>query len=82
MLIRPGTRFTLSELFRAWGEPLTPHRLAGFAAPAGGRVRLYVDGRPHPGPVGSLVLARHAEVVLEVGPYVPPHPAYTFPPGA
>jgi hypothetical protein len=28
-----------------------------------------------------VVLARHAEIVLEVGPHVPPHPAYHFPPG-
>jgi len=26
-------------------------------------------------------LARHSEIVLEVGPYVPPHRSYTFPPG-
>jgi len=25
-------------------------------------------------------LTAHAEVVLEVGPYVPPHRSYTFPP--
>ncbi len=82
VLIRAGTRVTLADVFRSWGEPLTAERLAGFSAPAGSTVRLYVNGRPHPGPVGSLVLTRHAEVVLEVGPYVPPHPAYTFPPGS
>jgi len=27
------------------------------------------------------VLRRHAEIVLEIGPYVPPHARYTFPPG-
>jgi len=26
-------------------------------------------------------LTRHAEIVLEVGPHVPPHSSYMFPPG-
>jgi hypothetical protein len=26
-------------------------------------------------------LTPHAEIVLEVGPHVPPHASYTFPPG-
>jgi hypothetical protein len=27
-------------------------------------------------------LTPHAEIVLEVGPQVPPHTTYTFPPGS
>jgi hypothetical protein len=30
---------------------------------------------------GAVRLLRHAEIVLEVGPPVPPHAVYTFPPG-
>jgi hypothetical protein len=26
-------------------------------------------------------LSEHAEIVIEVGPYVPPHPSYSFPAG-
>ncbi|WP_249009806.1 hypothetical protein [Conexibacter sp. DBS9H8] len=69
---RPGA--TLADLFRAWGEPLTATRMASFRGP----VRYYLDGRrvSHP-----PALREHAEIVIEVGPYVPPHVRFTFPPG-
>jgi len=82
VLVRSGLRPTLSELFRAWGQLLSGSRLASFTAPAGTRVAVFVDGRRWRGPPGSVPLARHSEIVLEVGPYVPPHASYTFPPGA
>jgi hypothetical protein len=75
VLVRPGTVRTVGGLFRAWGAPLGPARMAGF----GGRVRAYVGGRPVAGEVGVVALARHAVVVLEVGPFVPPHRDYSFP---
>ncbi len=78
VLVRPGAPATLADLFRAWGQTLTAHRLLSF----GGRVHVYVDGRPRPGPPGTVALRRHAEIVLEVGPQVPPHTAYHFPPGS
>jgi hypothetical protein len=42
---------------------------------------VFVGGRERRGPPGEVPLTRHAEIVLEVGPHVPPHPAYHFPPG-
>jgi len=81
VLVRPGLRPLLSELFRAWGQPLSPGRLASFSAPAGRPVAVFVDGRRWPGSPGSVPLAVHSEIVLEVGPHVPPHVSYTFPPG-
>jgi hypothetical protein len=78
VLVRQGTAATLADLFRAWGQTLTADRLLSFR----GQVRVYVDGRPRVGPPETTPLRRHAEIVLEVGPYVPPHPAYHFPPGA
>jgi hypothetical protein len=81
VLIRPGARVTLADLFRSWGQPLSARRIASFSAGAGQAIRVFVDGRPRPGPPASVPLSRHAEIVLEVGPYVPPHAAYTFPPG-
>lgn len=78
VLVRRGARPTLADLFRSWGEPLSAGRLAGFR----GRVRTFVDGRSRRGAPGSVPLRPHAEIVLEVGPYVPPHAAYHFPPGA
>lgn len=73
VLLRPGSRHRLSSLFRAWGQPLSSHRLAGFSASAGGRVAVFVDGRPWHGAPADVPLSRHAEIVLEVAPYVPPH---------
>jgi hypothetical protein len=69
-------------MFRAWGQPLSERRLVSFPARADARVAVFVDGRRWVGPPGSVPLKRHAEIVLEVGPYVPPHSAYDFPPGS
>jgi hypothetical protein len=67
----------VASLFRAWGRPLSARRLLSF----NGRVSVFVDGHQHSGPPGGVPLTRHAEIVLEVGPHVPPHPAYHFAPG-
>jgi hypothetical protein len=81
VLVRPGAPLTLGALFRSWGQPLSPARLASFSAPAGARVTVFVDGRTWPGAPAAVPLTRHAEIVLEVGPHVPPHSSYAFPPG-
>jgi len=81
VLVRPGLRLRLSDLFRAWGQPLSQRRLASFTASGAGRVRVFVDGRRWPGAAATVPLRRHSEIVLEVGPYVPPHASYRFPPG-
>jgi hypothetical protein len=77
VLTRPGPRLTLADLFRGWGRPLSARRLLSFRGP----VSVFVDGRRRLGPPQSVPLTHHAEIVLEVGPHVPPHPAYHFPPG-
>lgn len=76
-----GTRATLADFFAVWGQPLAAHVLAGFRAADRQRVRAYVGGRRHRESVGSIALERHAEIVLELGPYVLPHTAYRFAPG-
>ena len=81
VLVRPGARLTLADLFRSWGEPLSRTRLTSFSAPAGSQVAVFVDGRRWNGGPASVPLTRHAEIVLEVGPPVPPHSSYAFPPG-
>ena len=43
VLVRPGVRAFLSDLFRAWGQPLSRRRLVGFSAPAGD-VRVQIPG--------------------------------------
>jgi hypothetical protein len=79
--VRRGLRPTLGEVFEQWGARLTSRRLLGFRAPAGGRVRVYVGGREAAGDPRRVALFPHAEVVLEVGPVVPPHRSYAFPSG-
>ena len=81
VLVRPGSHLTVADLFRSWGQPLSAVRLGPFRADPGHRVEVFVDGRRRSGSPGSVPLVRHAEIVLEVGPHVPPHKSYTFPPG-
>jgi hypothetical protein len=76
VLVRPGRKVPLADLFRSWGLRLTSRKLAGFR----GRVRVYVDGRERSADPRSVTLTRHAEIVLEVGPHVPPHRQFLFPP--
>ena len=81
VLLRPGARLSVADLFRSWGQTLTARELAGFRVPAGLRVRAYVNGRLWRSAAGRISLVRHAEIVLEVGAFVAPHRAYAFPPG-
>jgi hypothetical protein len=77
---RRGAPATLGTLFAEWGRPLSAHALLGFRTPADATVRVYVDGRRRPGPARAVALTPRAEIVLEVGPQVPPHARYAFPP--
>jgi hypothetical protein len=75
--VEAATPVSLGQLFAVWGQPLSGTRMAGFR----GRVRAYVGGRRWPGDPRAILLRRHAQIVLEVGGYVPPHARYMFPPG-
>jgi hypothetical protein len=68
---------TLGDLFDVWRQPLTRDRMLSFR----GRVRAYVAGRPWRGDPRAIPLARHAQIVVQVGPYIRPHVVYPFPPG-
>jgi hypothetical protein len=81
VLVRAGSHPVVADLFRSWGEPLSSRRLGSFQARDGSRVAVFVNGSPWRGAAGQVPLARHSEIVLEVGPHVPPHRSYTFPPG-
>jgi hypothetical protein len=73
---RARPRLTVGDVFSAWGQALGAGRIASFT---GGRVRVYVNGRPRAGPPRAVPLAAGAEIVLEVGPPVPPHARFSFP---
>jgi hypothetical protein len=77
VLVRPTAKLTLADLFRAWGQSLSDSRLAAFS----GNVTVFVGGRLRRGDPTTVQLTPHAEIVLEVGPFVPPHSGYLFPPG-
>ncbi len=79
--VRPGAGARLSDLFRSWGQPLSGTRLGPFSSERGQHVQVFVNGRRWRGSPQSVSLTRHSEIVLEVGPHVPPHRSYTFPPG-
>jgi hypothetical protein len=66
---------TIGDLFRIWGQPLGADRLAGFRGP----VRAWVGGRRWRKAVAAIPLTRHAQIVIELGAYVPPHASYRFP---
>jgi hypothetical protein len=72
---------TVGELFALWGQPLSSRRLGGFQAPGGTAVVAFVDGRRWGADPRAIPLRRHAQIVLELGPLVPPHAAYLFPRG-
>jgi hypothetical protein len=76
-VIEVGTRATLADFFAVWGQPLGPRRIAGFR----GRVLAFVGGKRWRGDPRAIPLTRHAQIVLELGGHVPPHPRYLFPPG-
>jgi hypothetical protein len=73
-----SVRPTLGDLFAVWGQPLSARALAGFRGP----VSAWVGGKRWPGDPRSIPLRRHAEIVVEVGGYVPPHAFFLFPRGS
>ena len=75
-LSRPAT---LADFFRVWGQRLGPRRIAGFRSRS--PVLAFVGGRRWRGDPRRIPLTRHAQIVLALGGYVPPHPRYLFPPG-
>jgi hypothetical protein len=67
---------TLGDLFDVWRMPLGRNRLLSFRGP----VTAYVGGKRRRGPVRSIPLRPHAEIVLETGGYIRPHAFFVFPP--
>jgi hypothetical protein len=79
--VRAGRRYTLGDFFRLWGQPLSPTRLAGFRTTRARPVRAYVGGSRRRGPLGAIPLRRHANIVLQLGRYIPPKKIFLFPRG-
>ena len=62
--------------FASGASPSDRRRLLSFRGP----VAVFVDGRRIQGDPGAVELHPGAQIVLEVGGYVPPHRTYLFPP--
>ena len=71
----PAAKPTLGDLFDVWGQPLSMRGFAGFH----GAVSAWVGGQRWRGDVRAIPLRRHAEIVVEVGGYIPPHTFFLFP---
>ena len=67
---------TLGDFFSVWRMPLSARRMLTFH----GTVRAYVGGRRWTGDPRTIALTDRRQIVLEVGPYVPPHAFFLFPP--
>jgi hypothetical protein len=72
-----GSRLRLGDLFRIWGRRLGRHALLSFRSAS--PVRAYVGGRPFRGPPAAVPLTPGAQIVVELGAYVPPHRTFVFP---
>jgi hypothetical protein len=79
--VRRGARLTLGRLFAVWRQPLSATRLAGFSTRRSAPVRAYVAGWRWRGRLGAIPLTWHAQIVLELGRFVPPHRSFRFPRG-
>jgi hypothetical protein len=66
----------LGDLFSIWGQPLDGGRLLSFR----GDVSAFAGGRRVSGDPADIALRDGAQIVLESGGYIPPHPEFRFPP--
>jgi hypothetical protein len=76
-VVEVAGRATLGDLFRVWGQALASRRLLSFR----GTTLAFVAGRRVSGDPRAIPLTPRAQIVLETGGYVPPHPTYLFPKG-
>ncbi|HEX5448763.1 MAG TPA: hypothetical protein VFW85_01745 [Gaiellaceae bacterium] len=76
-VVRLTRQVTLGDLFRIWGQPLGTNRLLSFR----GATLAFVGGKRWSGDPRRIRLTAHAQVVVEIGGYVAPHPSYLFPKG-
>jgi len=79
VLIADGPERTLGDLFDLWGQTLTTQAVAGFRAPTGHPVAVFIDGARWSGPPAAAPLSAGAQITVEFGEYVTPHAHYEFP---
>ena len=72
-----GSRLTLGDVFRIWGRGSGSGRCSRSRRLAGAGLR---RGQAVPRPGGEVPLKPGAQIVVELGPYIPPHKTFLFPP--
>jgi hypothetical protein len=75
-VVRVAAGLRLGDVFRVWGQRLGPSQVGSFTSTT--PLRAYVGGKLVHGPVDEIRLTPHAQIVLELGGYVPPHPFFLF----
>ena len=75
-VVRFDRAATIGDVFDVWGMSLAADRLLSFH----GGVRTYRNGVRVYGDPRAVVLRDRDEVVLETGPFIPPHRSFLFPP--
>lgn len=61
--------FTLGQFFDIWGEDLSWKQAASVKAPSGGRLSIWVNGKPWTGKdPRAIVLTDHEQIVIQSGP--------------
>jgi hypothetical protein len=75
-----GPTRTLGQFFDLWGQPLDRNHVAGFHVGPRGGIAVFVQGVRWRGNPRSVSLSPHAQITVELGPHVPPHDRYMFPP--
>lgn len=63
----------LSDLFAVWGQPYDDERLLSFRGPT----EVFAAGRRV---TGDVPLRDRAQLVVELGGFIPPHRSFNFPP--
>jgi hypothetical protein len=70
---------TLGTFFHIWGRPLTSKRISNFVMKPGQRIRTFVNRKLYHGNPAGIILRRHEDVTIEVGPpFVKPPPLFDF----
>ncbi len=80
VLLAAGATPELGHIFDLWGQRLSEREVAGFHATHSQHVSVFLDGVRWRGNPRSLAIAPDAQITVEVGPFVPPHTRYAFPP--
>lgn len=66
---------TMDVLAKVWGWQLSPTSIWKYQVKPGQSMRVWVNGKPYTGDVRKIVLTRHMDITVEIGPpWVSPKP--------